>query len=625
MTDDVSTEPLAGDWIRPAMIAAGVALLTAVAFLPVLACGFINGDDDWNFRDNLAFRGLDWEQIQWAWTTRLVGVYQPVAWMILEAEYESFGLAPRGYHATSLVLHSAIAVVLFFLTRALLNRCRPGMAGSVVDGSSAVAALLFAVHPLRAEVVAWASCQPYLPCVLCSMLAVLAYLKAHDASRSPVESRRWLIGSVALAIAGLLCKAPAVALPAILVVLDFYPLRRLGVEAGDWPWSSRSACRVWLEKLGFFVPTLVVMALAVDARRSLSMTQAEARPLIFRIAQASFAACFYPIKTVAPFDLVAFYPFPSRPDWLSARFLASLVVVVGLSVLAWRVRRRWPGFSSTWAAYLIALAPCSGLVPMGRSMLADRYSYLSMLVWVPLVAFGLTKLAGMRRWDSDASGSGRFSGPLPPCAGGSAWGVGVVRPETRATVLGLALFGSLAVTTAWQCSTWRDPETLWRHALTHGSANSADVLTALGTVLAEHGRLSEAEAQFAEAVRIEPTSAVSRNNLGLVRLDRGDPARAIPELLEAIRLRPDYHFAYNNLGLALARTGKPLEAVKCFERALRARPNSAETQNNLGFTLLELGRKAEAVEHFRQALEVRPDYAPARRNLLAALAPTEAR
>jgi tetratricopeptide (TPR) repeat protein len=225
---------------------------------------------------------------------------------------------------------------------------------------------------------------------------------------------------------------------------------------------------------------------------------------------------------------------------------------------------------------------------MGAAMLADRYSYLSMMVWVPLMACGFTRLSGCRWFDRR---------------------------------LGFAGLAVLSVLTWSQCRTWRDPETLWRYALTHGSSGAADVRTALGTVLAEQGRLAEAEVQFAEAVRIEPRSAAARNNLGLVRLDQGEPDRAIPELMEAIRLRPDYAFTYNNLGLAFARTGKPDQAVHCFEQSIRVRFNNAEAHNNLGFTLLELGRKAEALAHFQTALQIRPDYAPARRNLLTALSP----
>jgi len=180
MTSDTMTEPEraveAGEWLAIGSIAARVAVLTSVAFLPVLACGFINGDDDWNFRDNVAFRGLDWEQIRWAWTTKLVGVYQPVAWMLLEpntrASGSPLGLSrgepadARGQRGGAVLLDERASGPMSARDRWCDPRRIIGARGRAVRGASA-----------QAEVVAWASCQPYLPCVLFSMLAVLAYLR----------------------------------------------------------------------------------------------------------------------------------------------------------------------------------------------------------------------------------------------------------------------------------------------------------------------------------------------------------------------------------------------------------------------------------------------------------------
>ena len=151
------------------------------AFIPVLDNGFVDWDDDQNFLDNPYFRGLGVAQVKWAWTTFWLGVYQPLAWLLFEAQYVFWQLDPRGYHLTSLLLHVANAVVLYVLTVALLVRCRTDSCLEspwTCSVGAGLATALFAVHPLRVEAVAWASCQPYLPCVLFSMLAVLAYLRA---------------------------------------------------------------------------------------------------------------------------------------------------------------------------------------------------------------------------------------------------------------------------------------------------------------------------------------------------------------------------------------------------------------------------------------------------------------
>ena len=203
---------------RTWLVAIPLALIVIYAFIPTLDNGFVSWDDDQNFLDNPYFRGLGAAQVKWAWTTFWLGVYQPLAWLLFEAQYVFCQLDPRGYHLTSLLLQVANAVVLYVLTVALLVRCRTD---SCLESpwtcslSAGLATALFAVHPLRVEAVAWASCQPYLPCILFSMLSVLAYLRAFRMDSSPRWG--WLVGSFFLFVAALLFKAVAVSLPAVLL------------------------------------------------------------------------------------------------------------------------------------------------------------------------------------------------------------------------------------------------------------------------------------------------------------------------------------------------------------------------------------------------------------------------
>ena len=166
-------------------------------FVPVLSNGWVIFDDDENFLDNVDFRGLGWAQISWAWTTFKLGVYQPLGWMLLELEYILFGLNSRGYHATSLVLHAVVAVAFYALIARVLFRLlsptTPGQHAAVFCASS-LAAAIFAVHPLRVEVVAWASCQPYLPSALFSVLGVLTYLHAFDRGKAGASAGWWRPG-----------------------------------------------------------------------------------------------------------------------------------------------------------------------------------------------------------------------------------------------------------------------------------------------------------------------------------------------------------------------------------------------------------------------------------------------
>ena len=529
-------------------------VLVVVAFLPVLDNGFVNLDDDANFLYNPHYRGLGRAQLAWAWTTDWLGVFQPLAWMLFEAQYAVFGLNPRGYHLTSLLLHALTAVALFSLTRALVGRARPDLLTTtptrVVLGSALAVALIM-VHPLRVEVVAWASCQPYLPCTALAVLATRAYLGAVDAS--PPGRAAGLAGAWLLFAMALLFKAAAVALPAILLLIDVYPLRRLGGSSRGC--LGPSARRVFAEKLSFFALSLIFAALAVWAKGSnQSLVALEQRGLPSRIAQACYGACFYLVKTFWPTGLCAYYPAPDPLDWRAPTYLACMALVTAASVAVYLLRRRHLGWLATWLAYLAILAPTSGLVTIGRQIVADRYSYLATLSALPLLTATVVHLT--------SRGQGRA--PVTLCV----------------TVAGLGLVAALAVFSRAQCRTWRDTVSLASHALNHGGRDP-EIYLGLGWGLEQRGDLAGADASFCEALRLEPFHAPAMVMLGMVRLRQGQGANATALLTEAVRLQPNVPETHNNLGTALSAQGRLDEAIAQFTEALRLRPGFAEARSNL--------------------------------------------
>ena len=276
--------PVRPDRLHRAGVAGALGLLTLVAFLPSLGNGFVaTWDDGPNLLENPHLRTLGWPSFAWAWRTFLLGVYQPLAWLLFFAQYAVWGLEPWGYHFVSLLGHSANAILFFLLTRALLERARPDLADRDRTVGAALAAALFAVHPLRVEVVAWASCQPYLPCAFFCLLALLVYLRAStEGPRLRLLAVCWV-----LFLAALLFKSSAVPFPLMLLVLDVYPLRRLGARG------------VWLEKVPFFVLGGLFAAVAYRARSSLEVVT-QTRSLSSRLAQVCYSIAYYPIKTVAP-------------------------------------------------------------------------------------------------------------------------------------------------------------------------------------------------------------------------------------------------------------------------------------------------------------------------------------
>ncbi len=233
------------------------------------------------------------------------------------------------------------------------------------------------------------------PLRLFSILAVLAYLRATRDGEPP--RRGWLAITLLLLAGAMLCKAPAVVLPVILLILDVYPLRRLG--GGPGRWFGPAARRIWLEKAPFVAVSLVFMALAVAAKAhvgTLAPVENAGGP-VTRVAQACYGTWFYIVKTAVPRGITAFYPLSPRIDWTAPAFLASILATLAVSVGLLLARRRWPGLLAAWLSYLVLLATNSGLVRIGSQLAADRYSYLSMLGLVVAAAAGLGLVAASPR------------------------------------------------------------------------------------------------------------------------------------------------------------------------------------------------------------------------------------
>jgi tetratricopeptide (TPR) repeat protein len=539
-------------WAMCALLVAGI----VVAFLPILHNGFVNWDDDKNFVENLAYRGIGPSHIRWAWTTTLLGVYQPLAWMLLELQYAVWGMAPSGYHAVSIALHAATMLALYALTLVMLRRFGPAHAGD--DGRTTIVCagvviLAFAVHPLRVESVAWVSCQPYLPCALLYILAVLAYLQAHQ---GPSRRISWLVTCFALFVGALLFKAPAATMPVVLLLLDWYPLKRLGRERGE---SSTGARRVLVEKLPFVALSLAFMVIALAAKRGAATFETlQLQPNGFGAAQlatAGYDIWFYLAKTIHPAALDPYYPLPSGPHWWRAPdFLACMAGAVSVTgLLLWKARQ-WPALLVAWLAYLAILFPNLGLVTVSRQLAADRYSYIAMM---PLVIMA-------------SAGSEACWRALAPKRNG---------------VMGLLAAGAVIflMATTWTLSiTWRDSEHLWAHIVTHSGARSPEAHHAFGAVLVRVDRLEDAEREFAESVRLNPANAEAQHNLGtaLARLGRFDEALA--HFTEAVRINPAHAEAHINLAAIYTQRGALDQAAMEYERLLDVDPKNAIAISKLG-------------------------------------------
>ena len=523
---------------RPRVRAAGLipvalAAVTAVAFLPVLQNGFVDWDDTRNFLGNPHYRGLGWTQLRWMATESHHGHFVPLAWLTLALDYVVWGMNPAGYHLTSLVIHAAATATLYLVARALIARAAPVSAGAATAGAAG-AALLFGLHPLRVESVAWATERRDVLSGLFFLLTVLAYVRSTAATGT---RRRWLLGaSVAAHLAALLSKSITVTAPLVLLLLDVYPLRRLPGAPGRW--LSGPVRRVLAEKAPYVALSAAQALLTYQFFRTDLVATGATGSWRESLARVLLSLWFYPLKTLIPVDLSPLYEAPMGLDLRDPWVLRAAVGVGLVTALAWLLRRRCPGVTTAWASYVIMLAPVSGVVSLGYHLTADRYSYLPCLGFAVLAGGGVAVLVNAaarrsaRRW-------------LVPATVGAA---------TTLAAVGLGLL------TWQQTRVWRDTTSLWRHA-----------------------------------VRVTPGCAICRANLGHQLLEAGDPEAALGHFRRALGLRPDKVGTYRSLGLALEALGRRDAAIDAYERGLALSPRALEVRLSLARAFLAAGHLGGAV------------------------------
>ena len=535
----------------PARLRPGAAALLVAAvfvcFLPALGSQFVLWDDDMNFTDNPSYRGLSASHLRWMFTTLYGGHYQPLSWLTLGLDYTIWAMNPTGYHLTNLLLHAANALLVYRMIVALV----PG-----VGARAALAgALLFAIHPLRVESVAWATERRDVLSALFYLATVLGYLRLVQAKRDGRPWRGWLAASVGCFLLSLLSMAWGITLPLVLLALDVYPLRRLV--------RRRDAVPLLLEKIPYAALALGGAVLAqlasnqVPAKRTLAQ-----HGLVERAAQAAYGLVFYLWKTLVPIRLSPVYLLEQTLRPTAPRYLASAAVVVGVTAAAVLLRRRAPWATVAWACYALVLVPVLGFVQTGPQITADRYSYLACLPWVVLAAAGIDRLKG-----------GAVTGAL--------------------AVAALAGLGAL---TFRQTRVWHDSRTLWEHALRVDPDDYVAYLNR-GTVRQAEGDLVGAFADFTEAVRRNPDYYLAFYSRATERLARGDDAGAIADYTATLRINPRYIEAYNNRGLARQRTGDLEGAIADLSEALRlsppAWPPRTMIQANLTMAQQALARRGQ--------------------------------
>ncbi len=484
-------------------------LLTVVvfaAYFPVLSHPFVIYDDvDYVSQNQQVQQGLTLDTFRWALTSTQFSNWHPLTWMSHALDCELFGLDAGGHHFTSLLLHAINAVILFLL----LSR----MTGKI--GRSLIVALLFGLHPVNVESVAWVAERKTVLCMLFLLLALWAYLWY---TRKPGMGRH--LGVDALFALALAAKPMAVTFPFILLLLDYWPLQRIrlqGIKDGQSPSQTLALpqfppLRLLTEKLPLFALSAASCIVTVIAQHHVAMKTMEAFPLRDRVVNAIFSYVMYLWKVVWPVHLSVFYaPQGSRlAIWQTVLCLAFLAAI---SILVWRGRHSRPYFLIGWLWFLGTLVPMIGIVQVGDQGMADRYAYLPYVGIFIAAVWGLADLAQMKR-------------------------IGIRRSAAAACAVLLVL----CFLTRMQLRNWESSYALFTHSLqvTPDNYVGEDIV---GTALLEEAFRTtgqkcaqEALLHFQNAVRIYPKDTLGHIDLGFCRETQGNLQEAIQQYQTALRV-----------------------------------------------------------------------------------------
>jgi tetratricopeptide (TPR) repeat protein len=568
-------KPIIRSKIRPEIFICLVLVLTTGAiYWQVRNHDFVGYDDDgYVFENARVQKGLTLDNTVWAFKTTQKSNWHPLTWLSHMLDVELFGLQAGHHHMVSVLFHILNSLLLFGVFRK--------MTGQVWQ--SGFVAAMFALHPLHVESVAWVSERKDVLSMFFWMLTLWGYVRYVEYPK--INRYLPVIGFFAL---GLMAKPMLVTLPFVLLLLDYWPLKRIQLNSFNHESASselRSSMGLLiLEKTPLFILTLASCFITFFAQaKGGAVGLSEIHPFSDRVANALVSYLKYIQKMIWPDNLAVLYPYLIEiPNW---QLGAAIVLLVGISFLAIRYLRQAPWLGVGWFWYLGTLIPVIGLVQVGVQALADRYTSIPLTGLFMIVAWGVPQLmAGWRHRTLAISGS---------CV--------IIFP--------------ILIVTAWnQTGYWQNSRILFEHALEVTTDNYV-IYNNLGFELAERGRIDDAIQQYRQALRINPDFEIAYINLGKALLFKGKVDESIRYYQALLKIKPEYAGVHHNLGLVLLRKGEIDNAIFHFKEALRIDNDYAEVYNSLAAAMLSKGEIESAINLFRQALQKKPDFYEAQQNL----------
>jgi tetratricopeptide (TPR) repeat protein len=564
---------------REYVVYAVLALGTAVLYLPVLHFGFLFFDDPVYVSSNPhVFGGVSWKSVGWAFGSFYAANWHPVTWVSHMLDCQVFGYQAGWHHFVSAMIHVMNTLLVYRLFR--------GMTGTIFR--SAFVAGLFAWHPLHVESVAWIAERKDVLSTFFGLLALGCYwrfsqrkpgngirnakseIRKKEESRKPKgEGKFWYAFALLFFALGLMSKPMLVTLPFVFLLMDYWPLQRFDLKR---------LANLLLEKVPFLMLSVADSIVTMAAQKhGEAVVDTAALPAGARLANAAIAYAGYLRKTFWPVDLAAYYPYEHSPS--GGEVAVAILVLVIISALVVRFRRRAPYLPFGWLWFLGTLVPVIGLVQVGGQSMADRYTYL------PLVGVFV-----MCVW-----GGADLMGGLPHAF--------LIRAAVSAGCLGACFAATLN-----QENYWRDTVSLFTRDLELFPVGNAMAHHCLGRAYFGRGDNEAAIREYQELARLLPNSSRAQLSLGECFEREGKAAEAIEHYREALVLDPHSAEVYKSLGGCLASQMKLDEARTNFLKAIELKPDYAEAYMRLATAEMAQGDTSAGVEHLKRAVEIFPAY-----------------